>query len=548
MNRAKIILLGLIPSFLLAYGIWVGFRWTVMRVYVPPGKALVVINKFGKTLPPDRLTVPAEDNVYKGIQEEVRGPGRYFLNPVEYDYEFVDLVEVPAGEPQRFDWDENGKLKNPATAPMVGLVSLKEGKIAPPGREVVDPGYKGIQREVLTPGTYKINKHRYDVTLVPAAVVPPGSVGVVTRLIEGQTSEVLSTPLPAPTTTPMEASRIVTGPNERGILKDVIQPGIYYLNPRAVKVTIVPVGYDAISLENPHSPGGKVPNTAVSFYTSDGYQVEADFTVVWGRLPSDAPNIVANIGTVDLVRTNVIEPAMKAACQNEGANYSAMQLIQGQTREAFQAALSASLEKQVAARHIHVLLALVRSISIKDVTGKDATEGLLATIQRANIEKERQETNRQKTETAKVKASLEQALKLIDVARETVAAETNLKVANIMADSAKKAAEIDATREVEVADIALRMAQLEAQRTQILGKAAADVARLKNDAEAKGAKMMVDALGSPEAYNRYIFARNFEPHELRLFFAGPGTFWTDLKSMQDIGASKMIQQTEDQKR
>ena len=46
----------------------------------------------------------------------------------------------------------------------------------------------------------------------------------------------------------------------------------------------------------------------------DGYQVEADFTVVWGRTPTDAPNIVANIGGVDKVRDNVIEPAMKAAC------------------------------------------------------------------------------------------------------------------------------------------------------------------------------------------------------------------------------------------
>ena len=66
---------------------------------------------------------------------------------------------------------------------MVGLISLKEGKIAPPGQEVVAPGFKGIQHEVLTPGSYKINPHRYEITPVPAVVVPPGSVGVVTRLV-----------------------------------------------------------------------------------------------------------------------------------------------------------------------------------------------------------------------------------------------------------------------------------------------------------------------------------------------------------------------------
>ena len=87
------------------------------------------------------------------------------------------------------------------------------------------------------------------------------------------------------------------------------------------------------------------------------------------------------------------------------------------------------------------------------------------------------------------------------------------------------------------------MAQLDAQRTLILGKADADVARLKNEAQAKGAKLLVDAFGSPQAYNAYTFAKNFEPQDLRLIFAGPGTFWTDLKSFQEIGASKMLQQS-----
>jgi hypothetical protein len=67
---------------------------------------------------------------------------------------------------------------------------------------------------------------------------------------------------------------------------------------------------------------------------------------------------------------------------------------------------------------------------------------------------------------------------------------------------------------------------------------------MKNDAEAKGSKLLVDALGSPLAYNQYIFAKNFDPTELKLIFAGPGTFWTDLKSFQEVGAAKMVQPKE----
>jgi len=431
------------------------------------------------------------------------------------------------------------------------VISAKQGKSPPAGTEVADPGFKGIQKQVLTPGTYKINPFLYDVKIEPAVVIPPGSVGVVTRLV-GDIGEVSSATLSqirastsGPATQPTEhhadpgaPSRLVVGANQRGILKDVLQPGIYYINPRMMKVTIVPVGYDAITLEH--------PNKAIRFYSNDGYLVEADFTVVWGRAPGDAPNIIANIGSAQKVESNVIEPAMKAACQNEGAKYTARELIQGTTRSRFQDDLSESLENQVKSRNIHVLLALIRNISIKDTTGKDQTMGLLQTIQQANIEIEKDLTNKQKTETAVVRAQLEQANKLVDVAKETVASDTGVKVANILADGNKKAAEIDARRELEVAEVGLKIAQLDAQRNQILGKADADVNRLKGEAEAKGAKMLVEAFGSPQAYNSYIFARSFEPQELRLIFAGPGTFWTDLKSFQDVGASKVIQQGQPQ--
>jgi hypothetical protein len=520
------------------------FEWTVMRVYVDENHALLVMNKFGDPLPADMVVVPPDQNHYKGVRQEVLGPGRYFINPIEYHVEEVELTKISAGDPEKWDWDSNGKLKDPATSPMVGLVTQKQGKTPPPGEEVLGKEYRGIQAEVLTPGTYKINPKFQEVNLVPAVIVPPGSVGVVTRLVEGGTMlgvPVSSTPL-IRTTQPanLDASRLTLGITHRGILQDVLQPGIYYINPRMAKITIMPVGYDEITLD--HNT-----NTGINFYSQDGYQVQADFTVVWGRAPADTPSIVATIGDTKRIEQNVIAPAMKAACQNEGSKYTAVELIQGQSRSRFQDDLSQALAAQVQSRHVSVLLALIRGISIKDKSGNDATNGLLATIQRANIEVERNITNQQKTATAAKQAELDQADKLVDVAQQTVAGETGVKVANITADSQKKAAEIGAERDLAIASINLQVSQLEAQRTQILGKAKADVDRMRNEAEAKGAKMMVDALGSPQAYNQYIFAKNFQPTELRLIFAGQGTFWTDLKSFQEVGAVKMLQPTPTQK-
>jgi len=543
MSRIKALIAKLLIGVLALFILWTGFKWTAMRVFVGPDEALVLTSKFGSPLPADYVVAPVGTG-YKGVQEEVLGPGRYFFDPVEYEWQVVKQVEVPAGNPDAWDWDDEGNLKDPSAAPMVAVISLKQslksGTVAGEDSEVVPDGYKGVQQTVLTPGTYKLNPALMTWTLAPAVVVPPGSVGVVTRLV-GDVGAVTSASLTEireaasqPSSNAPAPTRLVVGANQRGILKNVLQPGIYYLNPKLMKVTNVPVGYDQITLD--HQTG-----SAVRFYSYDGYQVEADFTVVWGRAPDDAPDIVANIGSVAKVRGNVIEPAMKAACQNEGAKYTAKELIQGDTRSKFQDDLSNALEKHIEARNIHILLVLIRNIAIKDTSGHDQTNGLLGTIQRANIEVERDLTFKQQTQTAVVQAELEQANKLVDVSRETVSSETKVKVANILADGQKKAAEIDADRDLQIAAIKLEASRLNAQRVEILGKASADVEQMKRDAEAKGAKMMVDALGSPEAYNRYIFAKGFEPESVRLIFSGPGTFWTDLKSFEQIGATKLMQ-------
>ena len=519
----------------------------------------MVTNKFGDALPPGRIVVPANDNHYKGVQEELRGPGRYFLNPVTHSWKTVNLTVIPAGDPTKWQFDPEGNVIDLATLPMVGIVTMNEGQTPPPGKEVVDEGYKGIQAKVLTPGTYKFNPQQMNVSLVPAVVVPPGSVGVVTRLIgDAGDAPVVSVPIeianpPSASTKPAmvaAASRLASGPTQRGVLKDVLQPGIYYLNPRMAKVTILPVGYDAITLEHKNgqiAKGRASVDSSIRFYSNDGYQIEADFTVVWGRTPANAPNIVANIGNRKNVEQNVIEPAMKAACQNEGGRYKAKELIQGTTRSKFQDALSQSLEAQVKDRDVHILLALVRNITVRDNGGKDQTNGLLSTIQQTNIEIENALTNQQKTTTASKKAVLQQETRLIDIAKENVSGETKVKAAGLQADGEKKAAEIDAQKELDVAEVSRQIAELDAKRTEILGKAAADVTKMKAEAEAKGAQMMIQAFGTPQNYNMYIFAKNFEPSDLRMIFAGPGTFWTDLKSFEQIGATKMIQQSQEKK-
>src|SRR5579859_4984827 len=220
MTRIKSIIIKVAVALVAVYVLWLGFKWTQMRVFVGADEALVLTSKFGPSLPQEYVVAPTGTN-YKGVQQDVLGPGRYFYDPFEYEWQVISQVEVPAGDPDRWEWDEEGNLKNAEqVGPKLALLSLKQSlkSGSPPqlDSEVVPDGYKGVQESVLSPGTYKLNPALMTWTIVPAIVVPPGSVGVVTRLV-GEIGQVSSASLTkvSDTSTSQPTTRLVVGRTER---------------------------------------------------------------------------------------------------------------------------------------------------------------------------------------------------------------------------------------------------------------------------------------------------------------------------------------------
>lgn len=177
------VIAGLIGVVLILCAVVLAFAWTMCRVYVKSDECLVLVRKSGQPLPPGQRIAEAGQ---KGIQREALGPGRYFFLPWKWEWEKHDLVEIAAGDPAtwREVWATGDPDYNiPSTEgkwPEVGIVTSLAGKPWDQPAEVVDEGYQGIRRRVLTPGTYRLNPRAYKVETVPAVVVPLGCVGVVT--------------------------------------------------------------------------------------------------------------------------------------------------------------------------------------------------------------------------------------------------------------------------------------------------------------------------------------------------------------------------------
>lgn len=542
--------------------------WFTFRIYVPPNKCAVLIRKMGDPQPPGQLV--ASDPNQRGIQQEVLGPGRYFYNPVVWDYELKPLTEIPSGNPATWQWTQKlsdkqreelraGKFSFVGQFPQVGVVTRRIGKEPTPGQVIVsaESGVMGILQEVLTPGVYKLNPYVYDVELHSAIVIPAGFVGVVTNLFDEHGVESASqtgTAEPADAQGPVDSYvegdsvqsrdvRPLAAPGRRGTQRNVLQPGIYYLNPKLQAVNIIEIGFHEYS----QVKESESENFRISFPSDTGYLIRVGVTVVWGIDPRHAAEIINEFGNTDGVLEKVIGPQLRSICRNIGSTYAARDFIQGEKREKFQRDLTTELQRVCRAKNLEVLIALVLEIEVLAPSagaggGGEVTEDLKRTIQQSHIAIENQITKEKQRTAATVRAQLEEERKKVEIAREVIRADSRVMVAKILADGDKAAATVDAQAALEVAAIQEEVAKLDARRTEILGKARADVEKMKKDAEAKGYQLLVDAFGGGNAYNLYTFAEKFNPDSINLFYAGEGTFWTDLTRLEQVGAAKMIQE------
>ena len=212
--------------------------WNAFFTYVPPGKHLVIMAKDGEPMAPDQvLAEPGQ----KGIQKEVLGEGWHFVLPIAYTTELEDNTIIPPGK--------------------VGIVTARGGDPLPPGKLLAKEGERGIQRHVLPPGAYRINRHGYDVAPVDAVQIKPGYVGVQQRRL-GQDGK----------------RRFAEGPDEKGILREVLQPGLYYVNTQEFKIIPVEVGIFQTTYYAPDKP--------LTFNTK-GFEMKMDCTIEWEVLPEE---------------------------------------------------------------------------------------------------------------------------------------------------------------------------------------------------------------------------------------------------------------------
>jgi len=557
----KRLISSIVSLVLVLLGAWLVWQWCFCRFYVPPDHMAVITAKTGEPLAPAQILARKGQ---KGVQEDVLGEGRYFLNPVLYEYSIVPVLVIPTGK--------------------VGVVTSKVGEELPRGEFLAEPGQKGIWRKVLGPGKYRMNPVGYKIDTIDAISIPIGYDGVITSLSGKQAPE-----------------GQFAGPEQKGVREDVLQPGLYYINPRQFSVDVLEIGVNQVSLlgkkgsevitkgqittqnravdelqksllmeqqekragylSKSHTagapeqkarpakpePGGKpqladkststfVLNQFVEFPSRDGFEIGLDMTVEFELLPRHISWIYRNYGDLPAAVDKIIMPQILSVSRLKGSAYGARDFIVGEGREKFQNDLTENLARTLSEKKIIIHSALIRHVNVP--------MQILDPIQQASIAQEQDLTNKEKQNTARKMAELNTEMSLIEQRREQVAQETEKLKAEILADQEKQVAEIGGETLKLTALIEKESAAVRAQKTIQLGKAEADKVQLVEGEKAKGFQLKVKAFGDPTAYNLWTFAMSLSDKlTVNILHAGPGTLWTDLEKARlgDLGGAAVIE-------
>lgn len=523
---------GLLSLIILVVGGYQFIEWTLNRVYVPEGYSLQLRYKGPPLpfLPGSKPTAqpgtfadvdPQGNPKQLGVLKEMRGPGRHFY---------------------WFGWWETKLIKDTVVNPgEVAVVTSKMGEDLQAGTFLVDGTLdqtkeKGILRQVLGPGTYRINDYAYAVDVIQELTeksglqvkhagwvsIPAGYVGVVTNLAENKQTKALP-----------------------GIQDKVLQPGLYPINPREQHVDIITVGFTEKSvksnlitttdgkpkLDESGEPTVIDDDAGIAFPSNDGFKIHMDFTAIWGIMPDQAADVIRKFGNLEAVETKVVVPQIESICRNRGSSLGAVDLLVGDSRRKFQDDVSDSFHKILEDKGLTLLHGFVRNIHIP--------QEVRLPIQEKFVADELKLTRDQELLTARTEATLRESERKVDLETERVNAETAKLVAGAQAEGNKVAEETKAETIKLVATIAAKTAELDAQASITLGKAKAGAKQLEAEARSELFKLAVDAFGSGKAYNEWIFATGLpEDVELNLFYAGEGTLWTDLKGFTEAMIAK----------
>ncbi len=519
----------------------------VLRVFF--GMVIVLEDKIGlvtkkfvliganRELPDGRIIATKGE---AGFQAKTLAPGLYwFMWPWQYGVDMIAFTVVPEGK--------------------IALVLSKDGTEIPTGHILARKvdcdnfqdahafldhgGQRGRQTAFITAGSYRINRHLFDISIVDQVTINENMVGIVTAL-DGE-------PIPIGSI----AGKFVEGHNNfqnfdaflgsggnRGLQPQVILAGSYYINPWALQIeetpmTAIPIGHVGVVI----SYIGEVGRDLTGDTFKHGNIVEKGFRGVWmeplgpGKYPinkyttkvelvpttnlvlnwanarSEAHSLDKNLSTItvrskdgfpfNLDVAQIIHipatEAPKVIARFGSMNNLVSQVLEPTIGNYFRNSaqdsdvisfLSTRKERQNAAKdHIKEVLEEYNVNAVDTLIGDIVPpEALMKTLTDRKIAQEEEKTYETQRMAQEKRQGVEKETAIADMQKEIVKAQQSVEIAQRTADATVKKAEGDAT------SLKLNV-NAEAEATKMRANADSEAIKMKAAAQAESTKLNATA-------------------------------------------------------
>ena len=356
-------------------------------------------------------------------------------------------------------------------------------------------GKRGKQLQVLTDGTFFINRWFGTVEIKSKTLIQIGYVGVVVSYHGAAGDDTTGESF-------RYGEQVETG--QRGVWRSALAPGKYALNPYAVKVELVPTINFVLRWISGQTEAHHYDEdlTSIDLITADGYEPRLPLSLVLHIDYQKAPSVVQRFGDVKRLITQTLDPILTAYFRDVAQESHMLDLLT--KREEIQKQATEQLGERFKRYDINVVAVLIGRPESREVAaGKtDPIETLFDQLRMRRLADEQRATYARQQEAAQQQVALNQA-------KAKAERQTELTQSAIAVEIAANRGQAEFAEAEQLAKKQVTLAEGEARSKELIGKGESSRIAQVGLAEAAVTMQKVGAYRDPRLYALNVFADQF---------------------------------------
>jgi uncharacterized membrane protein YqiK len=336
-------------------------------------------------------------------------------------------------------------------------------------------GFRGRQYQVLTEGTYFINRLFATVELIDKTIVPIGYAGVVVSYIGPKGADVSGEEY-------RHGELVTTG--NRGVWNEALMPGKYAFNTYAGKAILVPTTNIILKwIKGETGAHNFDANLAeIGLITKDAFEPSLPLSVVIHIDYKKAPLVIQRFGDITMLVNQTLDPMVSSYFKNVGQTKTLIELIQ--QRNEIQARSSEDMKERFGRYNLELEEVLIGTP--RSPEGDTRIETILTQLRDRQIAFEKLETFDKQKIAADKERELKQAMAVAEQQTMLTQSEINIQVQENQGRAELQRAAQDAER-------VKTLARGDAEKVKTLAAGEAEKVKLMAGAEQARTKMLADA-------------------------------------------------------